>query len=181
MGRGSVAGLFVMLWAGAAHAAWEYSEAEDPLDDTPIATMIATDPPSAFAVVWKCWKGKETQMRVLTPLPYGDGSKWQETVTAELRIDKGEKFAVPFQTTELSGNVSLMSLTEANFFPESDIADVLRRLSAAKQRFVIGLQTQILQFKAGKAGSAVKRFAKRCGLDLSPLDDDGETPELPKI
>lgn len=181
MGRGSVAGLFVMLWAGAAHAAWEYGEAEDPLDDTPVATMIATAPPSAFAVVWKCWKGKQAQMRVLTPLPYGDGSQWKDTVTAEVRIDKEEKFSVPLQSEELSGKLSLMSLTDMHLFPDSDIAEVLRALASAKQRFVIGLQSQVLQFKASKAAPAVKRFATRCGLDIAPRADDAETPELPKI
>jgi hypothetical protein len=164
-------------------AGWDYREDEDPLDDTAIAVMTATEGGNPFGMAWKCWKGGETQMRLITPLPFGDGSQWQDTVMAEVRVDKTEKFMMNLHAAELSGQLSFVAATSSELFAESDVADLLRQLTSAKQRLVIGLNTQIIQFKAGKAAPVVKRFAKRCGLDLAPppSEDETEAPEIPKI
>lgn len=182
MRRVVIAAIGLIAHCGVALAGWDYREDEDPLDDTAIAVMTASDGGNPFGMAWKCWKGGETQMRLITPLPFGDGSQWQDSVLAEVRVDKAEKSVMHLSAAELSGRLSLVAATSAELFVESDIADLLRQLSNAKQRLVIGLNTQIIQFKAGKAAPVVKRFAKRCGLDLTPPPEDGaETPDLPKI
>lgn len=157
--------------------AWDYAEDEDALDDRAIATLGEADRTGGFGLAIKCWKGGETQLRLLTMLPYGDGSRWSVAATADFRVDKRQAHKLLFATMEMNGRVSLVTYAPPADFANSDVAIVLRELAEAKQRVVIGFGTQIVHFTASKAAAAVVKLAARCGLDLAKPADDDDAPQ----
>lgn len=169
----------VALSGGPAAAGWDYQPGEDALDDRPVATIAADDETGRYGFGLKCWKGGETQLRLMTAVPWGDGSAWPPLIKTDFRADKEPVTMLLLASADMAGRLSLAAAAEAAEFIESDVGYVVRALARSKQRLVFALKGQIVTFRTGKAASAAtEKLVARCGLSLA--DPDAPADSAPK-
>lgn len=156
----------IIFVASAAMAGeWTYGEDEDAMTDIKTAYFggVSNDL-IATGLGFKCWKSGETQMRILTPVPYSDdlvkGTK------AQFRIDKNEPIDVFLMLGNFNGRISFMTAAEHDDVSESNVGEILRQMRQAKRRIAVAVADKIVTFEAGNAAKMTEKFVKRCDVQL---------------